>query len=65
MRLIGVAAALAVSLTVAPFAAEGQQAKTYRVGVLNQGSPQAGGTAGTLTTALRDLGYSEGRNICH
>ena len=38
--------------------------KVYRVGVLNQGSPPAPGSQpGSLTRALRDLGYIEGRNI--
>jgi len=53
------AAAFLVSL-----AAEAQQAKVYRVGVLSQGSPPApGNPPGILEKALHDLGYIEGRNI--
>jgi ABC-type uncharacterized transport system substrate-binding protein len=53
-----------LSLLAAPLAAEAQQAKVYRVGVLLQGSPPAPGSQpGLLSRALRDLGYIEGRNI--
>jgi putative tryptophan/tyrosine transport system substrate-binding protein len=64
MRLIGLAVVLALGLVLAPIAGEAQQVKVYRVGTLNQGSPPAPGSQpGSLTTALRDLGYIEGRNI--
>jgi putative ABC transport system substrate-binding protein len=64
MRLIGLAVVLAVSLALAPLAAEAQQEKVYRVGVLLQGSPPAPGSQpGILTRTLRDLGYVAGRNI--
>jgi len=42
MRLIGLAVVLALSLTLAPLAAEAQQAgKVYRVGYLSAGSTSA------------------------
>jgi ABC-type uncharacterized transport system substrate-binding protein len=64
MRLIGLAVVLAVGLVLAPIAGEAQQAKIYRVGILNQGSPPAPGSQpGPFARALRDLGYIEGRNI--
>ena len=64
MRLIGLAVVLTVGLVLAPIAGEAQQAKIYRVGILNQGSPPAPGSQpGPFARALRDLGYIEGRNI--
>src|SRR5262249_21482044 len=52
------------SIVVAPLSAEAQQVKVYRVGVLNQGAPPAPGSRlGSFATAMRDLGYIEGRNI--
>jgi putative ABC transport system substrate-binding protein len=64
MRLIELAIVLVLSLVLAPIAGEAQQVKVYRVGVLNQGSPPApGGQPGAFVRALRDLGYTEGRNI--
>src|SRR5215813_14274668 len=54
---------LAASLLAGPIAAEGQQAKVHRVGVLNQGSPPPPRSGGAFSQALRDLGYVEGRNI--
>jgi ABC-type uncharacterized transport system substrate-binding protein len=64
MRRIGLAVVLALSLVLAPIAGEPQQAKVYRVGVLNQGSPPAPGSQpGTFWRTLRDLGYVEGANI--
>jgi putative ABC transport system substrate-binding protein len=61
MRLIGLAVALAVSLTLAPLAAEAQQAgKIYRIGVLREGSdPLSTPFAG----AMRELGWVEGQNL--
>src|SRR5262245_56387152 len=64
MRLIGLVVVLAVSLVLATIAGEAQQVKVYRVGVMNQGSPPAPGSRpGAFATAMRDLGYIEGRNI--
>jgi putative ABC transport system substrate-binding protein len=64
MRRIGLAVILTVSLILVPLAAEPQQVKVYRVGVLLQGSPPAPGSQpGIFTRALRDVGYIEGRNI--
>jgi putative ABC transport system substrate-binding protein len=60
MRLIGLAVIFAVSLLAAPLAAEAQQPKVHRVGVLHQGSPPPGGH---FSKALQDLGYIEGRNL--
>ena len=70
MQLIGLAVALAVSLVLAPLAAEGQQTgKTARVGILIFGpalSPeeQARGTSTSpFWRALKDLGWVHGQNI--
>src|SRR5438128_6975663 len=65
MRLIGLAAAFAVSLVLAPPAAEGQpEGMPVKIGVL---SPQSRETSAAGWTAfrrgLRDLGWEEGRNI--
>jgi ABC-type uncharacterized transport system substrate-binding protein len=65
MRLIGLAVVLAVSLILAPLAAEAQQApKEPRIGYLSAGALT---TAPTFENAfrqgLRELGYVEGRNI--
>jgi len=64
MRLIGLAVILAVSLALAPLAAEGQEpAKVARIGYLaaamaaNPHFPEA------FRQGLRDLGYVESRNI--
>src|SRR5262245_63470983 len=65
MRRIGLAVVLTMCLLAAPISAEAQQVKVYRVGVLNQAAPLTPGsqTGPVFTTALRDLGYIEGRNI--
>jgi putative ABC transport system substrate-binding protein len=65
MRLIGPAVVLALGLTLAPLATEGQQAsKVPRIGYLSAGAPE---TAPTFENAfrqgLRELGYVEDRNI--
>jgi putative ABC transport system substrate-binding protein len=56
-----------VALLVAPFAAEGQQAgKVYRVGILSPGGvpdPSIATTPNLVPTALRELGYVDGRNL--
>ena len=60
MRLIGLAVVLALSLMLAPRAAEAQQAgKIPRVGILSQNSP----LWEDFRQGLRDLGYVEGRTI--
>jgi putative ABC transport system substrate-binding protein len=56
-------AGLLLSLVVAPLAAEAQQAKVYRVGLLRQGAPPPSGTRGLVVEALHDLGYIEGRKL--
>ena len=62
MRLIGLL--LALVLTLEPLAAEAQQVKVYRVGLLMQSSrPTARGQPGVFAAALLDLGYIEGQNI--
>jgi len=60
MRLIGLAVVLAISLTLAPFGAEGQQAdKARRIGWLSMGTP----TTPSFLQGLRELGWIEGRNL--
>ena len=65
MRLIGLAVVLAVGLTLAPLAVEAQQAgKVYRVGFLGSASAEANkDRLEAFRHGLRDLGYTEGRNI--
>src|SRR5713101_8614385 len=65
MRLIGLAVVLAVSLALAPFGAEAQQAeKTARIGYLSSGTATANaGLHKAFTDGLRDHGWIEGRNI--
>jgi putative ABC transport system substrate-binding protein len=65
MRLIGLAVVLAVSLVLAPLAAEAQlTGKVYRIGVLETMSA-ALNTANldALRQGLRELGYVEGRDF--
>ena len=62
MRRISLAVVLALSHTLAPFAAEAQPAggKVYRIAILaNESSSAIDG----LRHGLRDLGYLEGRDI--
>src|SRR6266446_4324940 len=55
---------LAGGLLAAPLAAEAQQPKIYRVGLLTQASPPPPGSKpGILRMTLRDLGYIEGQNL--
>ena len=63
MRLIGLV--LALSLTLAPLAAEAQPAgKVYRIGFLGGASASAHGyRVEALRAGLRDLGYLEGKSI--
>jgi len=64
MRLIGIAVILAVSLTLAPLAAETQQAgKVYRVGLLGIGSVGPSPRVEAFRQGLRERGYIEGQNI--
>jgi ABC-type uncharacterized transport system substrate-binding protein len=64
MRLIGLAVLLAVSLTLAPLAAQGQQAGSVpRVVYLALPGSQAQLDLDALRQGLRELGYAEGQNI--
>jgi putative tryptophan/tyrosine transport system substrate-binding protein len=55
---------LADGLLAVPLAAEAQEPKVYRVGVLLQGSPPPPGSKpGPLRRALQELGYIVGRNL--
>ena len=66
MRLIRLAAILAVSLTLAPLVAGAQSTKVYRIGFLGAASASASTSATrveALRAGLRDLGYVEGKNI--
>jgi putative ABC transport system substrate-binding protein len=56
--------AMVVFLLGAPWAAEPQETRVYRIGFLLQGSPPPpGAKPGALRVALSDLGYIEGRNL--
>ena len=64
IRLIGLAVGLAVSLTLAPLAAEAQKAgKLYRIGFLGDSPAAFSESTEAFRQGLRDLGYVEGRNI--
>ena len=64
MRLIGLAVALAVSLTLAPLAAEAQQpGKVPRIGYLGLNRAAYPDLVEAFLQGLRDLGYVEGRNV--
>jgi putative tryptophan/tyrosine transport system substrate-binding protein len=65
MRLIGLAVVLALSLTLAPLAAQAQQsAKGYRIGLLKGSSESfVAPYIEIFRQALRALGYVEGENI--
>jgi putative ABC transport system substrate-binding protein len=63
MRRIGLAVVLAVSLVLAPLAAETQQAgKVYRIGFMGT-NPLPAPWWNALLDGLRERGYSEGRNL--
>jgi len=63
MRLIGLVVILALSLILAPLAAEARQAgKIARIGILRVGSPPDPYVE-AFRQGLRELGYVEGRNI--
>ena len=53
---------LAGGLLAAPLAAEAQQARVYRVGVILQGGPYLGAVDG-LRKGLTELGLEEGRQV--
>jgi len=66
IRLIGLAVALTLGLTLAPLAGETQQQteKVFRIGYLGNASASAQAKrVESLRAGLRDLGYMEGRNI--
>ena len=65
MRRIGLAVVLAVSLMLAPLAAEGQQpGSVYRIGFLGPSSASThANRVEALRAGLRELGYVEGKNI--
>jgi putative ABC transport system substrate-binding protein len=63
MRLIGLAVVLTLGLTLAPLAAEAQQAgKIWRIGILSGASPASQGNLAALLQGLREAGLVEGRN---
>ena len=65
MRLIGLAVALTLSVSLAPLATEAQQAgKIYRIGFLSYlGCGASSDPNGAFHQSLRQLGYVEGRNL--
>jgi putative tryptophan/tyrosine transport system substrate-binding protein len=66
MKTVVVIVALALSIVVAPLAAEAQPGgKVYRVGLLTSGpaSPASTRSLEAFRQGLRDLGYVEGQNI--
>src|SRR5467141_3860386 len=64
MRLIGLAVILTLSLTLAPVAAEAQQAgKIDRIGYLSPSPAAANPLSEAFRQGLRDLGYVQGRNL--
>src|SRR4029450_12254714 len=63
MRLIGLAVVLALSLMLAPRAADAQLAKVYRIGVLSTGNPRSAAIYQALEHRLHELGYIEGQNL--
>lgn len=64
MRLIGLVVVLALSLTIAPFAAGAQQAgKIARIAFLSTTSSPDSPTTAAFRQGLQELGYVEGQNI--
>src|SRR2546430_16242648 len=61
MRLIGLAVVL--GLVLAPLAADAQQPKVYRIGVLSTGNPRSAAIYQPLEQRLHELGYIEGQNL--
>ena len=60
MRRIGLAVAIAISLTIAPLLAEAQQARVYKIGILCN---PPGAYVAAFEESLRQLGYVRGRNV--
>jgi ABC-type uncharacterized transport system substrate-binding protein len=63
MRVIGLAVVLAVSLVLAPLAAEAQGGKVARIGILTTSFSPGGLYLTALRQGLGDFGYVEGQNI--
>ena len=63
MRLIGLAVILAVSLVLAPLAADAQSAKVPRIGVLTLSVASSTPIFEAFRQGLREYGYVEGQNI--
>src|SRR5437879_3387549 len=64
MRLIGVAVILTLSLSLAPLAAEAQEAgKVNRIGVLSTTLGPTSPVGRAFREGLKALGYLEGRNL--
>ena len=64
MRRIGLAVVLAFSLSLAPRAAEAQQAgNVYRIGILSTASAPYEPMIGALRHRLRELGYEENKTL--
>jgi len=66
LSTVGIIVILAISILVAPFTADAQQAtKVYRIGRLMAGSLPSGPDQAVedFRQGLRDLGYVEGQNL--
>jgi hypothetical protein len=64
MRLIGLAVIFIIALTLAPLAAEAQQAaKVARIGYLATNQAASPHLPEAFRQGLRDLGYVEGRDV--
>jgi ABC-type sugar transport system substrate-binding protein len=64
MRVIGLAVVLALGLSLAPLAAQAQQAgKIYNIGYLGLGSPFAGPNRTAFYRGLQEHGWIEGQNF--
>jgi len=64
MRRIGLAVVLALSLSVAPLATEGQQAgKVWRIGLFHVGLDHVPPSLDGLREGLKALGYEDGKNL--
>jgi putative ABC transport system substrate-binding protein len=50
-------------LLAAPFVADAQQAKVYRIGILSTGNPRSTAIFQALEQRLHELGYIEGQNL--